>query len=619
MLPKVEDLISIDVETYDPNLKAKGPGTFRGDAHLAGVSITDMSRNVKEYIPVGHTSGVNWPKTKALLRLKELLFNDRPKLGAKMIYDLEWLDWFGIKNIPGLKIDVQINEALIDENQYQYNLGSLCTKYGVGNKLTSSLVDICKQVGYNIKKDSDVFLHLYKLPPEKVAPYGIQDTLLPIEIYKHQRKILSEEGLDKVFMVESRLTDLLLKMRIQGVPIDVKRAEQIREELIKHEKQLAKTLKQLAGREVSIWAAADVAIVFDRAGIEYPRTKPSKNFPNGQASFTGEWLEAHPSKIAQSLVKLRKVSKMRADFIESMILGSHIHGRIHSQFHQVKHDDGGTVSGRFSSSNPNLQQVPSRDPVYGPLIRSMFIPDKGKLWNKCDYSQQEPRLTIHYSALKGFKGADIAVQRYKDNPNTDYHQMVADLCQIERRPAKDINLGLAYGMGVPKMALKLNKTIDETKELFKQYHAGVPFVKMLSVNAMNLASTRGYIKTILGRRRHFDLWGPPSKYDINNTIKPLKYDAAVEAYGLPLKRAFTYRAGNALIQGSAADMMKQALLDIGDAGYVPYLTVHDEADTGVDTPKQGDEIRDIMVNAIKLLVPIKVDSFTKNNWGECHD
>lgn len=614
MLPNVEDLISIDVETYDPDLKAKGPGTFRGDAFLAGISITDLKLRIKEYIPVGHSTGTNWPKEKAVLRIKELLMNNRPKIGAKMIYDLEWFDWLGVKNIPGLKIDVQINEALIDENKFHYNLDSLCAKYNVGKKLTSSLVDLCKQVGYNIRKDSDVFLHLYKLPSDKVAPYGIQDTLLPIEIYKHQKKILNDEGLEDVFMIESRLTDLLLKMRIQGVPIDVSRAEQVREELIKDEKKLTNIFKRMAGREVNIWASADIAIVFDKAGIEYPRTAKTKT-----PSFTSDWLENHPSEIAQSLVKLRKVSKMRSDFIESMILNSVVNGRIHSQFHQVKHDDGGTVSGRFSSSNPNLQQVPSRDPVYGPLIRSIFIPDKGKWWHKGDYSQQEPRLTIHYAAIKNFKGADIAVQRYKDNPNTDYHQMVADLCKIERRPAKDINLGLAYGMGIPKMAIKLNKTIEETKTLFQQYHAGVPFVKMLSNDTMNVASSRGYIKTILGRRRRFDMWIPPSKYDKDNPLKPLPYDEAIEAYGLPLKRAFVYRAGNALIQGSAADMMKQALLDIGEAGYTPYLTVHDEADTGVDNQKQSDELKDIMANAIKLLVPVKVDSFMKKNWGECHD
>lgn len=614
MLPKVEDLISIDVETYDPNLKAKGPGTFRNDGFLAGISITDLSKNVKEYIPVGHAQGTNWSKDKAIARVKELIMNDRPKIGAHMIYDLEWLDWYGIKNVPGLKIDVEVNEALIDENKYHYNLNSIAAKYECGTKLTSSLTDLCVHAGYNIKKESDVFLHLFKLPPEKVTPYGIQDTLLPLEIYKHQKKIISDEGLEKVFMLESKLTDVLLKMRIQGVPIDVNRAEQVREELIKDEKKLTLVLKKASGREVDIWAAADIASVFDKEGITYPRTAKTK-----KPSFTADWLEAHPSEIAQSLVKLRKVSKMRSDFVESMILGSLVKGRIHSQFHQVKHDDGGTVSGRFSSSNPNLQQVPSRDPVYGPLIRSMFIPDKGLRWSKRDYSQQEPRLTIHYSFIRGFKGADIAVQKYVDNPNTDYHQMVADLCQIERRPAKDINLGLAYGMGIPKMAAKLGKTIEETKILFQSYHAGVPFVKMLSNDTMNVASTRGYIKTILGRRRRFSMWLPPSKFDKDNPLTPMLYDDAVKEYGLPLRRAFVYKAGNALIQGSAADMIKQALLDEGECGYTPYLTVHDEINDGVENAKQHKELTDIMVNAIKLVVPLKVDAFLKNNWGECHD
>ena len=329
MLPDITKMISIDVETFDPNLKAKGPGTFRGDAFLAGVAITHYGQK-SEYIPVGHTTGVNWTKDRAIRRIKELVMNDQPKIGARMIYDLEWLDWFGVKNIPGLKVDVQVNEALIDENKFSYSLENISEKYGVGSKLTSTLEDVCRQVGYIIRKPSDVFQQLYKLPSEKVAPYAIQDTLLPFEIYKHQKKILSDEGLEEVFLLESKLTDLLLKMRIRGVPIDVNRAEQVREELIKNEKQLTKNLKRVAGFDIDIWAAASISVAFDKAGISYPRTAKTK-----VPSFTADWLNAHPSELAQSLVKLRKVSKMRSDFVESMILGSLVKGRIHSQFHQM--------------------------------------------------------------------------------------------------------------------------------------------------------------------------------------------------------------------------------------------------------------------------------------------
>lgn len=612
ILPHVKDLICIDLETYDPNLKAKGPGTFRGDGHVAGVAIKEYMKQ-PIYLPIGHTNG-NIDKEAAKSIIKDKLMNDRPKLGARLLYDLEWLHWLGIDNIPGLKVDVQVIEPLIDENQYHYNLENLGKKYVGEGKLKGTLVDACRENGFKVTADSDVFKHLYKLHPTQVEPYVFRDLDLPFHIYAKQRNILIDEGLESVVMLELKLTDLLLKMRIQGVPIDIDKAEQVNKRLIDEEKKLTRKLANVSGGEIDIYAATSIAVAFDAAGISYPRT-PKTNSP----SFTAPWLESHPSELAKTLVALRKITKMRKDFVEGLVLGSSIKGRIHAQFHQVKHEEGGTVTGRFSSSNPNLQQVPARDPVYAPLVRGMFVPDKGYMWCKGDYSQQEPRLTVHYAAMKKFKGSEIAVAKYTEDVSTDYHQMVADLCGIERRPAKDINLGLAYGMGVNLMAERLGKSIAETKELFAKYHAGVPYVKLLSESCMNVATTRGYIKTLLGRRRHFNLWSAPTKYDKNNPKPSLPYDEAVAAYGLPLRRAFTYKALNALIQGSAADMVKQAMLNMYETGYIPYLTVHDETDTKVENKKQATEIKDIMVNAVKLLVPLKVDMFVKKNWGDCHD
>lgn len=616
MLPKAEDCISIDLETYDPNLEQLGPGTFRGDGLVAGIAIKVPGKK-SEYIPVGHTQGFNWDKEKAIRYVKELTFNNAPKLGANLLYDLEWLDWFGIHNMPGLKIDVQVLEPLIDENKFKYNLESLGQKYLGTGKLNQELIDYCHRVGYVIKKDKDLYKYLYRMPSEIVAPYATMDTELPLSIYAKQRKIIIDEGIEKVALLESRLTDPLLQMRIGGVPVDVNRAEQVRDELIKHEAKLTKQLTKIAGRTIAIHSAEDISIAFTKAGIKFPYTTPSARHPNGQPSFTAPWLEAHPSELAKTLVSLRKVTKMRSDFIEGAILKSAIKGLIHSNFRQVKHDEGGTVSGRFASDNPNLQQVPSRDPVYAPLVRSCFVAEAGAQWFKGDWSQQEPRLTVHYAFIKGFKGADIAAQKYIDNPDTDYHQMVADMCGgIKRRDAKDINLGLAYGMGIAKMAEKLGKTVAETKVLFQQYHAGVPFIKLLSEDCMRLASTRGYIKTILGRRRRFESW---VSQEFVKGQRALDYDDAIREYGLPLRRAFTHKALNSLIQGSAADMVKKALLDTYNAGHKIYLTVHDEICGPVYDTKQIQERIDIMVNAVKLKVPIKLDAFVKSNWGDCHD
>jgi DNA polymerase I-like protein with 3'-5' exonuclease and polymerase domains len=601
--------ISFDVETYDPLLKEKGPGTFRGDGWIAGIAIKPND-GPGSYYPIGHTSN-NIPINKVKQYLQDQLGTDKPKVGAKVLYDLEWLRWLGVK-VRGRKYDVQIAEPLIDENRFQYNLEDISQRHLGQGKLYDDLVQLAQRIDPKIKAKKDVFKVLYKMDPLQMQQYPIMDVDLPLQIFDKQLPILQSEELMDVFLLETDLTDLMLEMRFNGVRVDVDQAQQVRSQLVAQEKKLAKELKYIAGQDVEIWAAENIAVAFDRAGIQYPRTPKTK-----KPSFTAPWLEAHPSPLAQKIVELRKVTKMRSDFIDSMVLGSAINGRIHPQFHQVKHDEGGTVSGRFSSSNPNLQQVPSRDEIYGPMIRGLFIPEDGCMWCKGDYAQQEPRVTVHYASLLNLPGAAEAVKRYRDNPDTDYHQMVADMCGIERRPAKNINLGLAYGMGIEKMASQLGKTVDETKALFKMYHAGVPFVQLLSNRCMNTAITRGYIKTLLGRRRHFNLYLPP-RYDKENPVRPLPYDEAVKEYGIPVKRAFTHKALNSLIQGTSADMVKKAMLDMYKEGIVPHITVHDETDTSVETEAQAYKIKQIMEDTMVLEVPIKADLFIEKNWGACH-
>lgn len=601
--------ISFDVETFDPKLQELGPGTFRGDSWIAGIAIKPND-GPGSYYPIGHTTN-NLPLKKVKQYLQDQLGTTIPKVGAHLLYDLEWLRWLGVK-VRGKKYDIQVAEPLIDENRYQYNLEDLSQRYLGEGKLTNDLLVLAQRIDPKIRKKSDVFKVLYKMDPLQMQQYPIMDTALPLQIFEQQLAELKRQDLTNVFELETDLTDLLLEMRFNGVPVDQDQAAIIRKKLIDQEQQLEKELTHIAGQKVEIWAAENIAVAFDKAGIKYPLTQKTK-----KPSFTAPWLEAHPSPLAKKIVELRKVTKMRSDFIDSMVMGSIVNGRIHPQFHQVKHDEGGTVSGRFSCSNPNLQQVPSRDEIYGPLIRGLFIPEHGCMWCKGDYAQQEPRVTVHYAYLLGLPGAAEAVKRYRENPDTDYHQMVADMCGIERRPAKNINLGLAYGMGIEKMAAQLGKTIEETKALFKTYHLGVPFVKLLSERCMNIAITRGFVRTLLGRRRHFDLYLPP-RYDKENPCKPLPYDEAVKEYGFPVKRAFTHKALNSLIQGSSADMIKKAMLDMYKEGIIPHLTVHDETDSSVESEAKAKRIKQIMEDTVVLEVPIKADMFLEKNWGACH-
>ncbi len=601
--------ITIDLETHDPLLKQKGPGTFRKDNYIVGYAIgTDYGYH--QYFPVRHKHGGNLDPGVVRVWLKEQLAGNEDKLGAKLSYDLELLKAEGI-DVGGRKIDVQVAEPLLNENKFKYNLDVLAEERLGRHKNWQALEAAANRLGLKWRKPDDLKKYMADYAPHEVGPYAEDDVILPELIWQQQEPELRAQGLWDVFELEAEGLDMLLAMRFKGVPIDVRRAEEVGRELEDKQRELEARLKHLCGVNVSIWAADSIAQGFDRLGLPYPRT-PKTNKP----SFTAEWLESHPHEFARLLRETRQAAKMRSDFVESMILGSQVNGRIHPTFNPVKHDEGGTVSGRYSSDNPNLQQVPARHPVYGPLIRSMFIPEHGCLWNKHDYSQQEPRVTIHFAYLCGFPGAAEARAQYLADPNTDYHTYVANLCGVDRRSAKDINLGLAYGMGVPKMAKKLGLTEEETRVLFAKYHGNLRYMKPLAEYCMRVAANRGYVRTILGRRRRFDFWGPP-RYSKDDRFEALTFDQAVAKWGMPVKRMFVHKALNAVIQGSSADMIKKALVMVHREGIVPHLTVHDEIDNSAEDKKTSDIIDEIMLTALPLEVPLKVDSFLEENWGKC--
>ena len=278
----------------------------------------------------------------------------------------------------------------------------------------------------------------------------------------------------------------------------------------------------------------------------------------------------------------------------------------------------GTVTGRFSSQYPNLQQVPARDPELGPMIRSLFIPEEDCEWVCADYSQQEPRVLVHYASLKDMDTAIKVQDEFNKNEDTDFHQMVADMASIPRKQAKTINLGLFYGMGNKKLAAELGLDSDQAYELFNKYHDKVPFVKELSRQVSHVASTRGYIKTLLGRKRRFDMWEPRDSWG----ERAYSLSEAHSQYPKQeLKRAYTHTAMNALIQGSSADITKSAMIKIYEAGLLDEidlkLTVHDELDFSVEPLKQKcfDESLQIMKTCVDLKVPLKVDVEKGLNWG----
>lgn len=590
--------ISLDCETKDPNLMSLGPGAKRGDGYLVGVSI--RAESFCAYYPIRHEGGGNLPKTKVVQWLKDVLSKGVPVIGANLMYDLQWLSTEGI-TVTGPKQDVIIREALINENQYSYSLEAIAKRYGLAGKEETRLVEAARLIGV---KDKDIKSNLWRFHSNFVGPYAEQDAWLPWEIYKRQEEFIDKFGLQRVCQLESRLTDTLFRMWDRGIPIDEEAAERNSKALEqRYHAEIAK-LKHVTGLYVDVWSGKSLQQAYEAKGIQYEKT------PKGNPSFTADWLDSQTDELSQSILRARQFDRSGSVFIESKILRASVRGRIHPNYNQTKTEDGGgTKSGRLSSQNPNLQQVPARNPELSRLIRACFISDTGT-YGVFDYSQQEPRVGVHFAFLRGFQGADVAVSKYRENPKTDYHELVADLCEsitsiaIGRKAAKTINLGLAYGMGGAKLCRNLGLPTEfitirgelvevagpEGKQILEAYNRAVPFVKILATDAANLAKRRGYVKTILGRRCNF----PEGK--------------------------FTHKAANRIIQGSSADMIKQALIDLDDAGYLPYNTVHDEVNNPIeDIKKDCAAIREIMLNAVPLEVPLLVDVEVGPTWGDCSE
>jgi len=589
--------IAVDLETRDPDLILKGPGWATNTGEVVGVSIA--TDGWSGYLPFGHQGGGNLEKEFVISWVKKQLSGSSDKIFHNAMYDVGWLRRLGI-TVNGTIHDTMIAAPLVNENRNRYSLDSLGSEYCGERKDETLLREAAHSFGVDPKAE------MWKLPANYVGFYAEQDAVLTLKLWKVLKDLLDKEEVSQIYELERSLLPLLLEMRWKGVRVDENAAEKQSVYLKSQEQKLLSQIKKDYGVPVEVWNAKSISKAFDKAGLTYPRT-PKTNVP----SFTAQWLESHSHILPQSIVKARRYNKMRTTFIDKMIFEHSHNGRIHGQMHPLRSDDGGTVTGRFSYSTPNLQQVPARDPELGPLIRGLFIPEEGCLWGAFDYSQQEPRLTVHYASLTKQPGAQNAVEQYRDE-NADFHQIVADMANIPRKQAKDINLALSYGMGKKKLISMLNISDTEAEDLISKYHQRVPFVKALADSCMRNASNRGFITTLLGRKCRFNLFEPR-----NTRTVPLAYEEAAEKWGEEnIVRSFTYKALNRLIQGSAADMTKKAMVNLYEAGYIPHIQVHDELDISVETKKQAKEIKEIMENCVQLEVPNVVDAELGKTWGE---
>ena len=589
--------IAIDLETKDPNIKTKGPGWPTMDGNIVGVAVA--TDGFAGYFPIAHENGSNMDYKIVMDWVQEVVSGPGDKIFHNASYDVGWLRAHGIK-VSGRIIDTMVASALVDENRFSYSLNALGYDWLGETKSEQELKEAASEWGIDAKQE------LYKLPAKFVGFYAEQDAILTLKLWQYLKTEIFRQEIQSVFDLETELFPVLLNMRATGVRVNLSEAEKLKDEFVKKETKILNKITKESGLPVDIFAARSIAKAFDKLGIKYPLTEKTK-----EPSFTANWLLNCEAPIAKLIREAREVHKFHATFIDSILKFQH-NGRIHSEIHQLRGDGGGTVSGRLSYANPNLQQVPARNKELGTRIRSLFKPESGLQWGSFDYSQQEPRLVVHYASSIGFPGSDKLIEAY-EKENADFHQTVADMAQIPRSQAKTINLGIFYGMGARKLSNELGIQTDEAKLLLQEYNKSVPFVRQLANRCMESADKNGAIRTIKGRKCRFDKWEPNSF----GLYKAVSEEEAVQKYGRGnIKRAGTYKALNRLIQGSAADQVKQAMIDCFKEGFLPIIQIHDELCFNVRPAKDSERIREIMENCIpELKVPSKVDVAINKDWG----
>ena len=591
--------IAIDLETRDEGInKGLGAGWAVGKGEIIGFAVA--TEGWQGYYPFGHFGGGNLIKEQVLKYMHDICNLPCRKIFHNAQYDVGWLKAYGI-DVKGEIVDTMVAGALIDENRYTYKLNALGKDYVGELKAETDLIEAAKAHGVDPK------MEMWMLPAEHVGYYAEQDARLTYLLWQRFKHEIHRQNLETIWNLERELLPIVIQMRMKGIRVDVEKAQKLQKDFEVKEKTALHEIKKLIGKDIDIWAARQIGFAFDKLGIDYPKTQKS-----GEPSFTQNWLTNSNHQISQLIVKAREINKFRNTFINNIMKFEH-KGRIHAEINQLRSDSGGTVSGRLSMSNPNLQQLPARNKEFGPAIRGLFLPEEGYKWGSFDYSQQEPRLVVHYASSigEGYEGSQELVEAYT-NADADFHQTVADLVGIDRKQAKTIGLGLMYGMGKNKLANMLGLQFDEASALIGKFNRRAPFVKLLSDRCMKKANEEGVIRTKLGRKCRFDMW-EPKDFGIHT---PEKFENASAKYGRNnIKRAFTYKALNRLIQGSAADQTKQAIVTCYKLGFLPLLQIHDELCFNVND-EDVEKIKRAMESCVELCVPSVVDVALGSDFGE---
>ena len=637
------DTVAVDLETYDPNLKTKGLGAIRGDGFVCGVAVATGKDTV--YFPISH-SDVDMSldkKIKFWEALDEKLFQNEniTKVFHNAMYDVCWIRAVTGKKMKGRIVDTMIAGSVIDENRFKYSLDSLSKDYKIGSKYQYDLQQ--KALEWSKGTIKDPMTNMHKLPASIVKDYAKQDVDLTFKLWKLFNKKIDEvlytkeDGEQKtsrnIFELETKLFPCLVDMKFKGVKIDVEKAKAFGKRLEKTKNNIIDYIARKTNIRVEIWAASSIKSLLDHQGIDDYKKTPKSGMPQ----LPKNYLSTHKNKYLRLIAKAREFDKAKNTFVEGLLSFVH-NGRIHADINQIRGEHGGTVTGRFSMSNPNLQQIPSKGYI-GKKMRELFIPETGSDWYSFDYSQQEPRIVVHYAIKLGMDGTEELKEEF-DKEDADFHQIVADMANIPRKQAKTINLGLFYGMGKIKLQKELNLDPQKAKTLFNNYHSKVPFVKQLSQDLSLFAAEEGLLYTLGDRFCRFDKWESRDKewnpetnrftevklhatkeealdaYKLEQMEKYEKYiDPTCEHFEKHYTRAFTYKALNRLIQGSAADMTKKAMVLLYEKGIVPHIQIHDELCVSIKDQETRTMVQNIMEKAIELEINNKVDCESGPNWG----
>ena len=669
------DTVAIDIETYDPNLKTKGLGAIRQNGFITGVAVATGKDTV--YFSLKHSDD-----DKSEEELKEfwdqmntkLLQNDKiAKVFHNAIYDVCWLRATTGKMLKGRLLDTMVAASVIDENRFKYGLDALAKDFLNENKYKYDLQE--KTLTWSGGFQKDPMSNMHKLPSSVVKDYAKQDVDLTLKLWNLFNKKLDKTLYTKaennkvytcrnIFELETRLFPCLVEMKFKGVKIDVQKLEHFGKRLERCKNKIIRFIKLKTTVDVQIWAASSLKNLLDNQKIkDYAKTPKS-----GMPKLPKDYLKTHSNRFLRYVAKAREYDKALNTFVEGL-KGYIYKGRIHADINQIKGDGGGTVTGRFSMSNPNLQQIPSKGFI-GKKMRELFIPEDGHTWGSFDYSQQEPRIVVHYAIKHKLPETEELQKKFNDD-EADFHQIVADMAKIPRKQAKTINLGLFYGMGKGKLAAELNLDTAQAKTLFDTYHRKVPFVKKLSDGLMSFATKNKLVFTLEDRFCRFDKyesvnkrwnneirkfqeWDPKFK-EIKQDDDTIKYEGEWIAPRLLSKKeawerfkllfnekskkkieeyteeernnwfkqyftpAFTYKALNRLIQGSAADMTKKAMVLLYEKGIVPHIQIHDELCVSIKDHETRTTVQQTMETAIPLMVKNKVDYESGPNWGNINE